>query len=62
MGVFLSSNFNSQKFKVSPGIHLNTCKCNVWGIKLDRKVMRLHKILVEKLSSFLLNKYAVHNF
>ena len=53
-GYFFLSNFNSQKFKFSPGIHLNTCKYNVWGMQLERKVMRLHKIKVEK-SSFLLN-------
>ena len=39
-----------------------TCKYNVWGIKFERKVMRFHEIRVEKLSSFLLNKYAVHDF
>ena len=32
------------------GIHLNTWKYNVWGIKLATKVMRLHKIQVEKIS------------
>ena len=52
----------SQKFKVSPGIHLNTWKYNVWDIKPATKVMRLHKIQVEKTSELLLNKYAVHNF
>ena len=61
-GYFLSSNFNSQKFKVSPGIYLNTCKYNVWGINLERKGMLLHKIGVEKLSSFLLDKYVVYDF
>ena len=50
MGVFLWPNFISQKVKVSPGIHLNTWKYNVWGIKLATKVMRLHKIQVEKIS------------
>ena len=44
------------------GIHLNTWKYNVWGIKLATKVMRVHKIQVEKISLLLLNKYAVHNF
>ena len=43
------------------GIHLHTWKYNVWGIKLETKVMRLHKIQVEKILSLLLNKYAVHN-
>ena len=62
MGVFLSSNFISQKFKISPGIHLNICKCNVVGIKLKRKMMRLHKIWAVKFSSFLRNTYAVHDF
>ena len=28
---------------------------------LETKVMRLHKILVEEISSFLLNKYVVHD-
>ena len=50
MGVFLSTNFISQKVKVSPGIHLNTWKYNVRGIKLATKVIRLHKIQVEKIS------------
>ena len=42
--------FYSQKVKVSPGIRLNTWKYHVWGIKLATKVMRLHKIQVEKIS------------
>ena len=46
------TNFISQKVKVSPGIHID----------LETKVMRLHTIWVEKISSFLLNKYAVHGF
>ena len=62
VGVFLSSNFISQKFKVSPCIHLSTCKYNCLGIKLERKVMCLFKIRVEKLSNFLLNKYDVDDF
>ena len=49
-------------YLVLPGIHLNTWKYNVWGIKLEKKVIRLHKIQGEKISSLLLNKYAVHNF
>ena len=44
------NNFFSQKVKVSPGIHLNTWKYNAWGIKLATKVIRLHKIQVEKIS------------
>ena len=31
---------------------LNTCKSYVCGIKLEMKVMRLHKIWVEKISLF----------
>ena len=31
-------------------IHLTTWKYNVWGIKPATKVMRLHKIQVEKIS------------
>ena len=48
-GIFLP-NFISQKVKVSLGIHKNTLNYNVWGIKLAMKVMRLHKIQVEKIS------------
>ena len=40
----------------------NTWTNHVWGIKLATKVMRLHKIQVEKISLLLLNKYDVHNF
>ena len=36
---------------VSLGIHQNTWKYNVWGTKLEMKVMRLHKIQVEKILS-----------
>ena len=49
-GTFCDQNIISQKVKVSPRIHLNTWKYNVWGIKLATKVMRLHKIQVEKIS------------
>ena len=62
MGVFFRPNFISQKVKVSPGTHLNTRKHSVCGIKLETKVISLHKIEVVKISSFLLNKYAVHIF
>ena len=44
MGVFLGPNFLSQKFKVLPCIRLKTWKYNVCGIKLEMKVMCLHKI------------------
>ena len=44
--------FISQKVKVSLSIHLNTCKYYVCGIKLETKVMCLHKISVEKISLF----------
>ena len=54
-GYFLWPNFISQKVKVSPSIHLNKCKYYVCGIKLETKVMRLHKIRVEK-------KCAVNSF
>ena len=54
--------FFSQKAKVSLVCHLNTCKCNVFGLKLETKVMPSHKIQVEKISLFLLNMYAVHDF
>ena len=56
MGLF------SQKVKVSLVSHLNTCKYNVCGLKLETKVMRSHEIQVEKISLFFLNMYAVHDF
>ena len=40
---------DSQKFA---GYSPEYRKYNVWGIKLETKVMRLHKIQVEKISSF----------
>ena len=60
-GIFLRPNFISQKVKVLPGTRLNTWKYSVCGIKLETKVISLHKIEVLKISSFPLNKYAVHN-
>ena len=62
MGVFLLPNFISQKVKVSPGMHLNKWKYNVCSMKLKTKMISLHKIKVEKISSFLLNMYEVHDF
>ena len=61
MGVFLVTDFISQKVKVLSGFHLKLWKYNVWGIKLATKVMRLLKIQVEKISLLLLNKNTVHN-
>ena len=49
MGAFFFTKFILQKVKVSSSIHLNTCKYYVCGIKLEKKVMRLHKIRVEKI-------------
>ena len=43
-GVFLRPNFISQKVKVLPGTHLNTPKYRVCGIKLETKVISLHKL------------------
>ena len=62
MGYFCDKKVISQKVKVSPGTRLNTLKYSVLGIKLETKVISLHKIEGVKISSFLLNKYAVHNF
>ena len=62
MGVFLGPNFISPKVKVSLSIHLNTCKYYVCDIKLETKVMRLHKIRFEKIPLFHLKKYAVNYF
>ena len=57
------TNFISQKAKVSSSIHLvNTCKYYVCGIKLETKVMHLHKIRAEKFLLFHLKKCAVNNF
>ena len=61
MGVFFVTKFYFT-VKVSSSIHLNTCKYNVCGIKLETKVMRLHKIRVEKISLFRLKKCAVNDF
>ena len=61
-GYFSLPNFISQKVKVSSSIPLNTCKYNVCGIKLETKVMCLHKIRIEKISLFHLKKCAVNNF
>ena len=54
--------FISQKFKVSSTIHLNTCEYYVCGIKLETKVMYLHKIRVEKVLSFHPKNCAVNYF
>ena len=62
MGYFLLPNFISHKVKVLSSIHLNTCKYYVCVTKLEKKVMRLHKIRVEKISLFHLKKCAVNNF
>ena len=61
-GYFYRPNFISQKVIVSSGIHQSRWKYNVCDIKLETKVMRLHTFLVEKIASFLQNKYAVHDF
>ena len=54
--------FYFTEVKVSSSIHLNTCNNYVRGIKLEKKVMRLHKIRVEKISLFHLEKCAVNYF
>ena len=61
-GYFLGPNFISQKVIVLSSIYLNTCKYYVCGIKLEAKVMRMHKIRVEKISLFHLKKCAVNYF
>ena len=61
VGVFFVTKFyftESQGFtRYSP----KYIEYNVCGIKLETKVISLHKIEVLKISSFPLNKYAVHN-
>ena len=54
--------FYFTKNKVSSRIGLNTCKYYVCGIKLETKVMRLHKIRVEKIPLFHQKKCAVNYF
>ena len=45
-GVLLCLNTILQKSKILSGIHLNIWKYNVCGIKLEMKVLHLHKIRV----------------
>ena len=52
----------TESHKDSSSIHLNTCKYYVCGIKIETKVMRLHKIQVEKITLFHLKKCAVNDF
>ena len=61
-GYILLPNFISQKVKVLSSIHLNTCKYYICGIKLETKVMSLHKFRVEKISVFHIKKRAVNDF
>ena len=54
--------FYFTEVKVSSSIHLNTCKYYVCGIKLETKVISLHKIRIEKIPLFHLKKCAVNDF
>ena len=61
--VFFVIIFFLQKAKNLLGIHLNTWKYNVCCIKLETKVLRLHRIQSRRFHwGFFLNKYAVHEF
>ena len=60
-GIFCDQILFHRKSRFLPGTRLNTWKYSVCGIKLETKVINLHKIEVLKISSFPLNKYAVHN-
>ena len=51
-GIFCEKNFISQKVKVSPGTRLKRRIYSVCDIKLETKVISLHKIEVVKISSF----------
>ena len=62
MGVFFCDQILFHRKSVSSSIHLNTCTYYVCGIKLETKVMRLHKIRVEKIPLFHLKKCAVNYF
>ena len=61
-GVVFVTKFYFTEVKISPGTHQNTWKYNVCSLKRETKMMSLHKIEVENVSSFLLNKYAIHDF
>ena len=61
MGVFFVNKFYFTEIQVSPCFRLKTWKYNICDIKLVMKVMCLHKIHVEWISSFLLNMYVVHD-
>ena len=59
------TNYFLHKAKVLSGIQLNTLKYNVFSIKLETKVLRLHRIKnqrVKNMSLFLVNTYGVYNF
>ena len=62
MGLYFVTKFYFTEVKVLSSIHLNTCKYYVCGIKLETKVMSLHKIRVEKISVFHIKKSAVNDF
>ena len=51
-GVIFVTKLFLQKAKVLSGIHLNTWKYNVCSIKLEAKVLRLHRIQVWNISFF----------
>ena len=54
--------FHFTESQDSSSIHLNTCKYYVCCIKIETKVMSLHKIRVEKITLFHLKKCAVNDF
>ena len=61
-GIFCDQILFHRKSKFSSSIHLNSCKYYVCGRKLETKVMRLHKIRIEKISLFHLKRCAVNYF
>ena len=60
--IFFVTKFHFTEIQIFASIHLNTWKYNVCSIQLETKVVRLHTIQVLKISVFLVNKYAVHDF
>ena len=60
-GIFATKYF-LQKVIVLSGIHLYTWKYNVCSIKLETRLLCLHRIQVYNISLILVNRYAVHNF
>ena len=60
MGIFVTHFYFAESGSFAR-LYLNTWKYNACSIKLETKVMRLHRIRVYKISLFFVNRYAVHD-